>query len=188
MAQRRSRGSDRRGRDRRDRLAAGAARQRQAAARAAGRRPGANSRDRRRTCGGGTSKQATHGRPRRPWEVVPAYPEELTNAAEPAAKPRERPPGRAPLAGATEEVGAPTSAPFIARHCSAAGLLLRPAPHTRRIPDRALVPLTIQVSGPEPIAGLRFGANLAVEVVGGGDDVHSHPTGPLEPVTEQAGA
>lgn len=188
MAQRRSRGSDRRGRDRRDRLAAGTARQRQAAARAARCRPDANSRDRRRTCGGGTSKQGTHGRPRRPWEVVPAYPEELTNAAEPAATPCERPPGRAPLAGATEEVGAPTSAPFIARHCSAAGLLLRPAPHTRRIPDRALVPLTIQVSGPEPIAGLRFGAKVAVEVVGGGDDVHSHPTGPLEPVTEQPGA
>jgi hypothetical protein len=64
-----------------------------------------------------------------------------------------------------------------------AGLPACSAAVVRGVPVRALVP---EVSRSQSKTGLRFGAQVAVEGLGGGEDVHAHPTGPLQRVMEQA--
>jgi hypothetical protein len=163
------------GRDRRDRLAPRPPGQRSAAAGASGRRSRSPA-GRARTGRGPASVRAAgrlqaRGTPRSPAGRSQPAPGAHTPEAFATAPASPRPPSR------------PVGRVALASGVRAAGLPLRSAALVRRVPVRALVP---QVSRSQPKAGLRFGAQMPVEGLGGGEDVHAHPTASLQRVMEQA--
>src|SRR5215203_530797 len=132
MGERGANHRDRHGRDRRDRLAPGSARRRSAAATSAGRRPHA------------TSAELVPGAA--PAPRAAARDREARSVERPAREPQEAPGANAPAAGANAPTPSrgPSPAPVALAASAntgvhgAAGLLLRPAPAFRRVPDRAL--------------------------------------------------
>ena len=162
---------DRGGRDCRDRLAARPPGQRPAAAGASGRR--SRSAAGRARTGRGPASAGAGGTAAGCLQATGA-------SRSPAGRPRCAPGALPPEAFATAPSSpAPRSRPVTRRALAsgvrAADLPLRSAVLARGVPVRALVP---QVSRSQSIAGLRLGAQVPVEGVRGGEDVHAPRGGP----------
>jgi hypothetical protein len=176
MAEPRPSGRDRGGCDRRNRLAPRSPGQRPAVAGASGCRS-RSSASRARTGRGGACARGGAVR------FLQARRTPRSPAGHSQCAPRAHTPGA--FATASSSPG-PRSPPVtrsaLASGVRAAGLPLRSAALVRGVPVRALV---AEVSRSQSKAGLRFGAQVPVEGLGGGEDVHAHPTGALQRVMEQ---
>ena len=175
---------DRRCGGRWDRLPAGAPGQRPSAAGAARRRPGSSTGHGSRRCRPGTRRAAHRSgaegstrpplhRPSRPGRVSPRPQASRRRQAIPAESPRTR---------ARRSAGGRAIAPACADLRPGADLLA--AAPARRVPLRALAAL-LEVGRSQSKSRLRLGAQVTIEVLGGGEDVDPHSSRPPQPLADQ---